>query len=73
MTDKPVERRFARTVNNYDEREADGQQMIFKAFAFLLAKPVHEKAVRRVNGQNGDNYGKGVALVASPPAVIFIV
>lgn len=33
MTDEPVKRSRARAVNNHDEREADGQQMIFKAFA----------------------------------------
>src|SRR5882724_13037108 len=56
-----VERRFARAVNDDDEREADGEQMIFKAFAFLCAEPIHEKSVRRMNRQNGDNHVRGDA------------
>ena len=46
MTDEPVERSCAGSVNNHDERETDGEQMIFKAFAFLCAEPVHKKSVR---------------------------
>jgi len=56
-----VERRFARTADDDDEREADGEQMIFKAFAFLCAEPVHEKPIRRMNGCNGDDHVRGDA------------
>jgi len=61
MTDEPVERRFARAVNNHDKRETDGEQMIFKAFAFLCAEPVHKKSVRGMNGQNCDDHVRGDA------------
>lgn len=61
MTDEPVERRLARAMNNHDEREADGQQMIFKAFTFLVAIPIHEETVVNMNCENGHNHVRGDA------------
>lgn len=47
MTDEPVKRTRARAVNNHDEREADGQQMIFKAFAFAMTVNVEPLKILR--------------------------
>ena len=59
--EQAVERCFARAADDDDEREANGEQMIFKAFAFLCAEPVHEKSIRRMNGCNGDDHVRGNA------------
>jgi len=37
------------------------QQVIFKALAFLVAKPVHEKTAGGVGGQDGDDHVGGDA------------
>ena len=52
---QPVQRGFARTLDHHDQRESDGEEVVFEALAFLVAEPVHEKAVRRVGGDMDGN------------------
>lgn len=48
-------------MKNHDEREANGEQVIFIAFTFLLPEPVHEKSVSSVNNHDGDDHVRGNA------------
>ncbi len=48
-------------MDDHNKRKADGEQVIFKAFTFLLAEPVHEKSVGGVDSRDGDDHVRGNA------------
>ena len=50
--DNAVQGGLAGSVDKHDEREADGEEMIFEAFAFLMALPVHEESVGPMHSHN---------------------
>ena len=49
-----IERISARALHHDGNRYGDGQDVVFEAFAFLRAGPVHEEPVGDVHGQNRD-------------------
>src|SRR5271157_3980393 len=46
-----IDRERPRSLDQHDEPKRDGQEMILKAFALLLAAPVHEEPIDVVHGR----------------------
>src|SRR5205823_5617648 len=54
-----IEREFSAACDHECESERDGEKVVFKALAFLLAKPVHEKTNLQMNHENrAEHHGK---------------
>jgi len=55
-SDGPINRCFSCPIDHYDDREADGQDVILDAFTLLISVPVHEEAVGRVDREDCDHH-----------------
>ena len=47
-----VQRQFTRSINHYDQYEADGEQMKLETFTLLISKPIHKEPVDSVDPNN---------------------
>src|SRR5439155_15892194 len=59
VAEEPVEGDRAGAAEDDEKGDGDGEQVVFKAFAFLGAGPVHEEAVWRVDDADGDDHVDG--------------